>query len=66
MLVQHTSEQRRKIRLHINGIRTTSSTHTSADKFKTEEDYKAEKLLAPYKKAKTLERQVYELNKIQE
>ncbi len=39
--------------------------YNSADKFKTEEDYKAEKLLAPYKKAKTLERQVYELNKIQ-
>ncbi|WP_460985706.1 NEAT domain-containing protein, partial [Staphylococcus aureus] len=29
--------------------------YNSADKFKTEEDYKAEKLLAPYKKAKTLE-----------
>ncbi|HDH4976195.1 TPA: heme uptake protein IsdB [Staphylococcus aureus] len=40
--------------------------YNSADKFKTEEDYKAEKLLAPYKKAKTLERQVYELNKIQD
>ncbi|HFQ1538254.1 TPA: heme uptake protein IsdB [Staphylococcus aureus] len=40
--------------------------YKSADKFKTEEDYKAEKLLAPYKKAKTLERQVYELNKIQD
>lgn len=26
--------------------------YNSADKFKTEEDYKAEKLLAPYKKAK--------------
>ncbi|MBD4550663.1 heme uptake protein IsdB, partial [Xanthomonas citri pv. citri] len=38
--------------------------YNSADKFKTEEDYKAE--LAPYKKAKTLERQVYELNKIQD
>ncbi|HDI7517160.1 TPA: heme uptake protein IsdB [Staphylococcus aureus] len=42
------------------------SIYNSADKFKTEEDYKAEKLLAPYKKAKTLERQVYELNKIQD
>lgn len=40
--------------------------YNSADKFKTEEDYKAEKLLAPYKKAKTLERQVYELNKLPE
>ncbi|HDZ6016549.1 TPA: heme uptake protein IsdB [Staphylococcus aureus] len=40
--------------------------YNSADKFKTEEDYKAEKLLAPYKKANTLERQVYELNKIQD
>ncbi|HDS2021420.1 TPA: heme uptake protein IsdB [Staphylococcus aureus] len=40
--------------------------YNSADKFKIEEDYKAEKLLAPYKKAKTLERQVYELNKIQD
>ncbi|HGZ9266071.1 TPA: heme uptake protein IsdB [Staphylococcus aureus] len=40
--------------------------YNSADKFKTEEDYKAEKLLAPYKKAKTLEIQVYELNKIQD
>lgn len=40
--------------------------YNSADKFKTEEDYKAEKLLAPYKKSKTLERQVYELNKIQD
>ncbi|MDR8683517.1 heme transporter IsdB [Staphylococcus aureus] len=40
--------------------------YNSADKFKTEEDYKAEKLLTPYKKAKTLERQVYELNKIQD
>ena len=40
--------------------------YNSADKFKTEEDYKAEKLLAPYKKAKTLERQVYELEKLQE
>ncbi|HIH7675729.1 TPA: heme uptake protein IsdB [Staphylococcus aureus] len=40
--------------------------YNSADKFKTEEDYKAEKLLVPYKKAKTLERQVYELNKIQD
>lgn len=40
--------------------------YNSADKFKTEEDYKAEKLLAPYKKAKILERQVYELNKIQD
>ncbi|HCW7667583.1 TPA: heme uptake protein IsdB [Staphylococcus aureus] len=40
--------------------------YNSADKFKTEEDYKAEKLLAPYKKAKTLERQFYELNKIQD
>ncbi|HDG5860092.1 TPA: heme uptake protein IsdB [Staphylococcus aureus] len=40
--------------------------YNSAEKFKTEEDYKAEKLLAPYKKAKTLERQVYELNKIQD
>ncbi|MCU4263697.1 heme uptake protein IsdB [Staphylococcus aureus] len=40
--------------------------YNSADKFKTEEDYKAEKLLAPYKKAKTLERQVYELDKIQD
>ncbi|HDA7306633.1 TPA: heme uptake protein IsdB [Staphylococcus aureus] len=40
--------------------------YNSADKFKTEEDYKAEKLLAPYKRAKTLERQVYELNKIQD
>ncbi|HEG7246727.1 TPA: heme uptake protein IsdB [Staphylococcus aureus] len=40
--------------------------YNSADKFKTEEDYKAEKLLSPYKKAKTLERQVYELNKIQD
>lgn len=40
--------------------------YNSADKFKTEEDYKAEKLLALYKKAKTLERQVYELNKIQD
>lgn len=40
--------------------------YNSADKFKTEEDYKTEKLLAPYKKAKTLERQVYELNKIQD
>ncbi|HHW9654187.1 TPA: heme uptake protein IsdB [Staphylococcus aureus] len=40
--------------------------YNSADKFKTEENYKAEKLLAPYKKAKTLERQVYELNKIQD
>ncbi len=40
--------------------------YNSADKFKTEEDYKAEKLLAPYKKEKTLERQVYELNKIQD
>ncbi|HDA8225150.1 TPA: heme uptake protein IsdB [Staphylococcus aureus] len=40
--------------------------YNSVDKFKTEEDYKAEKLLAPYKKAKTLERQVYELNKIQD
>lgn len=40
--------------------------YNSADKFKTEEDYKAEKLLAPYKKAKTLERQIYELNKIQD
>ncbi|HDG4767146.1 TPA: heme uptake protein IsdB [Staphylococcus aureus] len=40
--------------------------YNSTDKFKTEEDYKAEKLLAPYKKAKTLERQVYELNKIQD
>ncbi|HDP1969945.1 TPA: heme uptake protein IsdB [Staphylococcus aureus] len=40
--------------------------YNSAYKFKTEEDYKAEKLLAPYKKAKTLERQVYELNKIQD
>ncbi|EOB8138130.1 heme uptake protein IsdB [Staphylococcus aureus] len=39
--------------------------YNSADKFKTEEDYKAEKL-SPYKKAKTLERQVYELNKIQD
>ncbi|CDR52191.1 NEAT domain-containing protein [Staphylococcus schweitzeri] len=40
--------------------------YNSPDKFKTEEDYKTEKLLAPYKKAKTLERQVYELNKIQD
>ncbi|MFG6174264.1 NEAT domain-containing protein [Staphylococcus aureus] len=40
--------------------------YNSADKLKTEEDYKAEKLLAPYKKAKTLERQVYELEKLQE
>ncbi|MBE5663239.1 NEAT domain-containing protein [Staphylococcus sp. SS60] len=38
----------------------------NADKFKTSEDYKLEKLLAPYNKAKTLERQIYELKKIQD
>ncbi|HDF0942334.1 TPA: heme uptake protein IsdB [Staphylococcus aureus] len=40
--------------------------YNSTDKFKNDEDYKTEKLLAPYKKAKTLELQVYELNKIQD
>ncbi|HHQ6757116.1 TPA: NEAT domain-containing protein [Staphylococcus aureus] len=40
--------------------------YNNADKFKNDEDYKTEKLLAPYKKAKTLELQVYELNKIQD
>ncbi|GKS20211.1 TPA: NEAT domain-containing protein [Staphylococcus argenteus] len=34
--------------------------------FKNDEDYKTEKLLAPYNKAKTLERQIYELKKIQD
>ncbi|MCG9858853.1 NEAT domain-containing protein [Staphylococcus argenteus] len=37
-----------------------------ASDFKNDEDYKTEKLLAPYNKAKTLERQIYELKKIQD
>ncbi|MCS5349681.1 NEAT domain-containing protein [Staphylococcus aureus] len=40
--------------------------YNSGDKYKNDEDYKTEKLLAPYNKAKTLERQIYELKKIQD
>ena len=34
--------------------------------FQTQQEYDTEKLLEPYRKAKTLERQVYELEKIQD
>ena len=34
--------------------------------FQTQQQYDTEKLLEPYRKAKTLERQVYELEKIQD
>ncbi len=36
------------------------------DDYVDEETYNLQKLLAPYHKAKTLERQVYELEKLQE
>ena len=34
--------------------------------FQTQQEYDTEKLLEPYRKSKTLERQVYELEKIQD
>ena len=51
LLVQHTSITKEE-KYDYTLMEFAQPIYNSADKFKTEEDYKAEKLLAPYKKRK--------------